>query len=226
MYADLCIRTSDYEKAIELGRSLGLDMIGLIVTLKDIPPIQKALDKRDWRLKPRVVLGTDASADTPSQLRRTVSRLRKSTEIIVVRGGTDELNRAALEISEIDILTGHHVNGRCGINHVLARLAKKNNIAIAFEMSRLVTSYRMGRIQEFSSMEETARVVRKYGAPYILTSGAMDPWDMRSRSELIALGKQLGFSELQSKKGLSDSIIKENRKRLSGKWVMPGVEIE
>jgi ribonuclease P/MRP protein subunit RPP1 len=144
----------------------------------------------------------------------------------VACGGTVELNRIIMETPEIDILLNHDISGQCGINHVLARIAKKNGVAIGFDFNQLMTSYRLGRVQEFSAMVETARMVRKFKAPYVLTSGAMDPWDMRSPSELIAMGRLLGFSEGEARKGLSDHIVRENRKRLSGKWVMPGVEIE
>jgi RNase P/RNase MRP subunit p30 len=49
---------------------------------------------------------------------------------------------------------------------------------------------------------------------------------MRSPHDITVFGKILGLSESQVKLGISDRLIKENRKRLSGKWVMPGVEIE
>jgi len=226
MYADLCVRTSDVEKTLNLGKDLNLAMIGFIVLIEELPKIEKLRSKRDWRQRPMIALGTEIINQKPSQVGKTVSNLRNSAEIIVARGGTEELNRAILETPKVDILINHELEGRCGINHILAKLAKKNNISIAFDLNRLMVSYRMGRIQEFSAMRETAKLVKRFRSPFILTSGAMDPWDMRSPSELIALGKQLGFTESEAKKGLSTRIVKENKKRLSGKWIMPGVEIE
>ena len=108
----------------------------------------------------------------------------------------------------------------------MARLARKNNVAIGLDLNQLMSSYRLGRIQEFSAMAEAARVARRFRAPITLTSGARDPWDMRSPSELIAMGRLLGFTEAEARQGLSDRTVRENRKRLSGKWIMPGVEIE
>lgn len=226
MLADLCIRTSDVEKALDVGRKLNLDMMGLVVPLDELPRIRKLREKRGWRKRPSIALGTEARAQKPGQLRRLVSGVRASAELVVVRGGTEELNRAALEIPEVDVLMNHGISGRPGINHVLARLAKKNNVAIGFDLNSLMVSYRLGRIQEFSAMTDTARIVRRFKSPFVLTSGAMDAWDMRSPSELIALGRQLGFTEADARKGLSPEIVRENKKRLSGKWIMPGVEIE
>jgi ribonuclease P/MRP protein subunit RPP1 len=226
MYCDLCIRTSEHQKALEMASKLNLDMIGLIVPLSELPELRKIQKDMDWRRKPRLAIGTDASSGKAHEMIKLVRRARKSADIIMVSGGTDELNRAAVETPEVDILMNHEVQGRAGINHILAKLAKENNVHIAFDYNQLVTSYRLGRVQGFSSLVATAKAVRKYGSPFVITSGAMDPWGMRSGSELMALGRQLGFTEGHTAKGLSYAMVKENRKRLSGKWVMPGVEVE
>jgi ribonuclease P/MRP protein subunit RPP1 len=225
-YSDLCIRTEEVEKSLELGGRLGLDTMGLIIPLEKLANFEKFRNKRDWREKPRLALGVEVKTEKHGQLRKFVTSIRRSAEIVVVQGGSAELNREIAEIPEVDILLGHDINGQCGINHVLARLAKKNGVAIGFDFNQLMTSYRLGRIQEFSSMVDTAKIVRKFKVPYVLTSGARDPWDMRSPSELIAMGRLLGFSEGEARKGISDKIVRENKKRLSGKWVMPGVEVE
>jgi ribonuclease P/MRP protein subunit RPP1 len=226
VHADLCVRTGDAGKALEMGRQLGLDILGLIVPVGELAELEGFRKNLDWREKPRLALGTEVVSGRPGQLNKLVSGVRRTVEIVVARGGTAELNRAVVETPEVDILINHDIDGQCGINHVLARLAKKNGVAIGFDFNQLMSSYRLGRIQEFSCMVEAARQVSKARAPLVLTSGAQDPWDMRSPSELMAMGRQLGFSGTEIRKGLSDSMVRENRKRLSGKWVMPGVEVE
>jgi ribonuclease P/MRP protein subunit RPP1 len=225
VYADLCVRTADAGKALELGGQLGLDMVCLVAPPGELAGLNKFREKLDWRAKPHLALGTEI-AGSPGQLRNLAARVRKSTDVVVALGGTEELNRAALETPEVDMLINHTIGGRCGINHVLARLARKNGVAIGLDLNQLMNSYRLGRIQGFSAMAEAAGAARRFGAPITLTSGARDPWDMRSPSELIAMGRLLGLTEAEARQGLSDSMVRENRKRLSGKWIMPGVEIE
>ncbi len=75
-------------------------------------------------------------------------------------------------------------------------------------------------------MMANANLVRKFRTPFVLTSGALDPWDLRSPSELISFGNVLGFNPKDVKLSLTERIIRENRKRLGKKWVMPGVELE
>ena len=68
--------------------------------------------------------------------------------------------------------------------------------------------------------------MRKFRAPFVLTSRANTEWDLRSASEMVAFGRVLGFQDKEIKDSLSGKILKENRKRLGGKWVIPGVERE
>jgi len=226
MFADLCVRTTEYDKALELGKALGLDMICFVVSPADLSKAAKARDSRDHREKPRFSIGTEVRTEKAPQLRKEIKKVRRSAEVIIVRGGTEELNRQALETPEADILINHSLGRMPGINHVLARLAKKNNVAIALDLNRVMMSNRLGRAKEFSMLADTAKLIRRFSSPFVLTCGAFSPWDLRSRSELTAFAKQLGFSEAQAKIGMTDSIVKENRLRLSGKWVMPGVDVE
>jgi RNase P/RNase MRP subunit p30 len=54
----------------------------------------------------------------------------------------------------------------------------------------------------------------------------MDPYDIRAPADIVSFGRVLGFRDPAIKAAMSDSVLKENRKRLSGKWIMPGVELE
>jgi ribonuclease P/MRP protein subunit RPP1 len=225
-YSDLCIRSMEFGSAAEMGRRLGLDMIAIVVPPDGLPGLEEFIKARDWRKKPAIAKGVELRAGSPGQLRGLASRLRRSAEVLVAIGGTEDMNRAAVETQEIDMLIGHIVDGRSGINHVLARLARKNGVAVGFEFGHLLESYRMGRVQEMAALRETAMAVRRFKAPYQLTSGAQEPWGMRGASELVSMGRLLGFTEGEAKRGLTDSMVRRNRKRLSGKWVMPGVEVE
>ncbi len=161
------------------------------------------------------------------KIKKVARKIRKKFHIIAAKGGTAELNRAILETPEIDILTDHILqDNTCGINHILARIAAKNNVAICFEFGKLLRSSGKTRAKIFSSYVETAKFVRKYNAPFVISSGALSKWELRSPSELISFGKLLGFEEPEIKRALSGDVIKENEKRISVKWVMPGVEIE
>ncbi len=214
---NLDTRTAEAEEAAGMAKRLGFSGIGMVSEghAKTIPE-QTGID-----ISRGILL-----SGSPGDIRKRAKAMRRKVELIVAKGGNEDVNRAILETPEIDILSEHLVGGRCGINHVLARLAAKNSVYIEFDFSLLLDTYKRHRSGLVSGFLETAKFVKKYRAPFVLTSAAASPWELRSPSELIAFGRFLGFADPQIKKALSGGIVKENRKRLSGKWVMPGVEIE
>ncbi len=155
-----------------------------------------------------------------------VNSLRREAELILVHGGDLEVNRVAVETAGVDILL-HPELGRddSGIDHTMARLAKKNNVAIEFSLSGLIHSSGLTRSRLWHSLLENSKLVKKYKVPFVLTSGAANNLGIRSPFDLLSFGRVLGFQDPEINVALSDSIVKENRKRLSSKWVMPGVEV-
>jgi len=174
-----------------------------------------------------VAFGCKIETKDPNSIPRIARKIRKRAEIILVHGGDLEINRKACETPEIDILA-HPELGRNdpGLDYVMARLAKKNNVAIEFNFRGLLVSYKKSRSDVFSAMLENAKLVRKYKVPFIMTSGAIEHHGLRSPSELIAMGRVLGLESNFIKNSLSPVMLKENRKRLGIKWIMPGVELE
>ena len=71
-----------------------------------------------------------------------------SNKIIAVRGVNDEISRTALENRFVDILLLSEITDQkdfihsrnSGLNQVLCKLAKKNNVAIGFSFSDLINS--------------------------------------------------------------------------------------
>ncbi len=221
---DLCTRIQDMKIASRFAGRLGFRGIGIIAPLKDFEKIITQMKKsRGFEVFP----GIELEVKNPRDLRKLARGMRKRAELIAVRGGNLEINREALSIPEVDVLLSPWSGRRDpGINHILAKLGKDNNTAVGFEFRELLYSYGNRRAGVFSSMLRAAKLVKKYKTPFVITSGALSEWDLRSPSELISFGRLLGFQDREIKKALSDSIPKENRKRLSKKWIMPGVELE
>jgi ribonuclease P/MRP protein subunit RPP1 len=215
---DYCILAcSDPAAVSEKAATLGWD--GLCLLDAGLP--EKPAMKGKCRID--LVRGALIETDKPGLVKREAQKTRDRFEVIAVMGLTEEANRAAVEAPAVDILLpGQDTR----IDYVMAKLAKKNNVAIGFEFRSLLQSSGEDRSRLFSRMRGSAKIVRKVGAPFLITSGAMSEWDMRAPSELIAFGRELGFETPRITKAISAGLIEENRQRLGGKWVMPGVEVE
>jgi ribonuclease P/MRP protein subunit RPP1 len=214
----------DLEKMAETLRKLGWSGVCFVCrSLEEIEGFRRKLGRTELD----VAFGYKIETNKPDNVPKIAKKVRKKVELVLVNGGDLEVNRKACETSEVDILT-HPELGRNdpGLDYVFAKLARKNNVSIEFNFRNILLSYKKSRSDIFSNMLENAKLVRKYGTPFILSTGAIEHFDLRSPSELISFGRVLGLDSKEIKTNLSGKILQENRKRLGKKWVMPGVELE
>lgn len=144
---------------------------------------------------------------------KSISDLRKMNyekkQLIIVRGGNDDINRAALENKKIDILLGPEFNKEkdfihfrnSGLNHVLCKLAKKNEVSIGFSFSDLMNSNVKEKV--LGRIMQNVFLCRKYKVKIVLGSFALKENEIKNRSELISFGKVIGMNGKEIKEALN-----------------------
>ena len=122
------------------------------------------------------------------------------------------LNRNFFESKKTDIITSLETSltkdkthfKDSGLNQVLAKLAKKNNIAIAFNFNNILNANKqyiiLGRIRQ------NIRLCRKYKIPMIIVSFANTYFEMRNPKDFISLGISLGMTPIEAKNAVSKNI--------------------
>jgi ribonuclease P/MRP protein subunit RPP1 len=158
-----------------------------------------------------------------------LAKRRKEFDVLLARGGNLQLNRVACETPEVDILT-HPEFGRSdsGLNHVLAKLAAKNNVAIEINFREILVSSKATRSRILSHISRNVMLAKKFKAPIILCSGAISHFEMRDAYSLISMATQLGLELKEAKDAITkvpSKIIEEIKKRRDERWIMPGVEV-
>lgn len=161
---------------------------------------------------------------------KTLSGMRGMFDVLLVHGGDLKVNRAAVETKEVDILT-HPEHGRydCGMNHVMAKLAKKNNVAIEINFREILIHDKKTRATLLSNMRDNIKLAKKYKAPIILCSGSISHWELRDHMCITSMASELGMDEITAKYSISkipESILKLANERKSKKWIMPGVKVK
>lgn len=232
MMFDLYVQTDRLNETVQLAKKLGWNGMGLIIPWTSEADL-KSFRKKTHSLKKGLdmAVGIEIKVSRASKLRDIARNLRKKVELVLVSGGDPEINRAALNSPEVDVLTqpwGAFEGLRLdpGFDHVGAKLGAKNNVAIQFSFGELLHYNKRSRVRLLANLEKAAGLVRKFSTPLVITSGVREPFDLRGPGDLLSFGRILGFQDPDIKKAMSDRIIKENRKRLGKKWIMPGVEIE
>jgi len=173
-----------------------------------------------------VFSGVELNVENASKLHGLVGKYRKMVDVIVVRGGNENINRAALENSNVDVLSNCGSLKDSGMNHVLAKSANDHDVAISFDLGDIISQRGGRRVRALSNFRKNLKLVRKYDVSFTLTSNAMSYYDLRAPNELIALAGLFGMTREESISGLSttpEKIISKNRP--SANYVFEGVEI-
>ncbi|QKQ98033.1 hypothetical protein GKQ38_00645 [Candidatus Nanohaloarchaea archaeon] len=163
-------------------------------------------------------------ADGWGELKRKIREKRENADILVFEGGDEELNRKACESSRIDVLL-HPEKGRkdSGLNHIMAEEAAENNVAIGLDFAQLDDSGKK-RVHVLSHWRRNLKLCEKYGAQYLITTGAEQVHQLRAPRELRALIDSIGYSGQEAVSGTPEKILREVEKASSDKNIRPGVE--
>lgn len=167
----------------------------------------------------------EISCKNPEDLRRKVQKSRKHTDILMVRGGDLKVNRAACEDQRVDVLSQPYRSRRdTGINHVLARKAAENCVAIEINLKSLLKTNLRYRYQVISHFRHIIDLQRKFNFPLIITSNANSKYDLKTPHDISALAKCFGMTFEESFDAISrtpQDIIETNNMR--GSFIVDGV---
>jgi len=192
-----------------------------------IPKLKKEIQSAEKKEKIKIYLGFEAR--NSAELKK-LKQIRKKYDVLLVRGGNLDLNRKAVETKQVDILTHPELDQKnSGFNHVMAKLARKNNVAIEINFRQVLQSYKGTRAHILKKMATNVMLCKKYKVPVVICSGGISHLHLKDPLILSSIGTLLGLEIKQAKDAISktpENIIKMIRKRQSKKWIMPGVEIE
>jgi len=213
------------ERAKELGYS-GICFSEYFENRQQLERLKKEIAKAEKKSGVEILLGFEAR-NTRELKKLSDMRRRAMFDVLLARGGDLKMNRAAVEAKEVDILT-HPEHGRydCGMNHVMAKLAKRNGVAVEINFREIMTTNKKTRSRILSSMRDNIALAKKYKMSIVLCSGAISHWEMKDPMCMISMANKLGLPLNAAKNGVSkvpNGIFEFVKKRKSDKWVMPGV---
>lgn len=221
-FYDLCTRpypegSSSPARLMLAARRLGYDGICASYHHEFFPGRQEKMPEG-------VLRGVEVVASNVNELRRGIDRFRNRVDVLAVHGGDEAINRAACEDSRVDILAHPHEGKTPGINHIIARLAADHEVAIEFSLYPIVHGRGGGRVRALAAYRANFALVRKFDAPFVITSGALSSYDLRDVRAAVALTRLIGMSERDALRGLSghpSAIVR----RASPVYVTEGVEV-
>jgi ribonuclease P/MRP protein subunit RPP1 len=172
-----------------------------------------------------VVDAIEIRAENPDVASGHVGNYRPKYTVLALHGGTNALNRFAVESDRVDVLA-HPMAGRGDFNHVLAKAAAEHGTRVEFDLSRVLRDDGGPRVQALQDLRKLREIVTQYDAPYVVSANPRSHLQLRSPRELVAVGEAIGFSEEQIRRGLAEwaEVAERNRERMSDAFIAPGVK--
>ncbi|MGM0604539.1 MAG: RNase P subunit p30 family protein [Halobacteriota archaeon] len=173
-----------------------------------------------------VVRGIEICADTPESASGSVGNFRSECTILAVRGGTNALNRFAVEQDRVDVLTRPMRTGG-DFNHVLARAATDHGVRVEFDFGPVLRQTGGRRVQSLQGLRKLRELVDQYDTPYVVSATANSHLQLRAPRELRAIGAEIGFDPAAIEAGLTEwgRLSRRNRTRSAEAFIAPGVKL-
>ena len=179
-----------------------------------------------------VVDAVEIDAPDPSTASGAVGHRRPDHTLLAVVGGTERMNRFAVEDPRVDVLVrpvpADRPDDNLPFDHVLARAAARNGLRVEFDLRPVLAATGEDRVRAIRGLRRLHRLVEQYGTPHVVTGTPRSQLAVRSPRELAAVGKTVGLGDGFVREGLSEwgRIAGRNRERTGDAYVSPGVRVE
>lgn len=206
MFIDLIFARNNEKEFIEIADRLGIDGICFIYNFKNKNDFLQNQDKvNKLQERTEIKLFTGLIADS-----KNISKAKKLSKIVIYKSTGND--RHAIEKSKANAVFGletiairdsmHHRNS--GLNHVLCKLANKNNIMICFSFSSILNTDGRIRSQILGRLMQNIRLCRKYKVKTVIASFAEKPYDMRPCPDLKSVFISLGMHPKEASDSLEN----------------------
>ena len=228
MFFDLNIKGSSLENNVEMAKQAseyGWNHINFSYNQNDFADalsIKKDLENRlddidfDYTL--------EIKSTNINEINKAVNKFRSKASCISVIGGDLKVNRACVENIRVDVLSRPYLKRfDSGLNHVLAKEAVRNNVAIELCFKDVLRSYLSHRAKIISNFRDIYTLYRKFDFPLILSSRAESVFDIRTTHDFIAFFEETGLTleEINKSFASSKDILEFNKNR--DKMIFSGV---
>ena len=141
-----------------------------------------------------------------TQVRKQIQQLKKDKQQVIVQAQDDAFNRKILENKDIDILLSPESHTRkdymkqrdSGLNEILCKLAKKNNIKIAINLQELKKQPSKNKAIILARIKQNIQLCKRTKTQIIVIDK-----EKHTKQEITSFFLALGASTQQAKQALA-----------------------
>ena len=188
-YLNLNYSHDNFEKALEYKDDL-------IEELSNVDFNQTYRNKKTNFEHAELSMGINILNANSNEIRKILNGYRNKSDYISCLGGDLKVNRSVCENRRIDVLSRPYYKRKdSGMNHVLAKEAQRNNVAIELCFRDILNNRLKYRARVISSFKEIMMFHRKFKFPLILTTDSKSIYHVRSTRDIAAFFKSIGFTD-------------------------------
>ena len=188
-YLNLNYSHDNFEKALEYKDDLN-------EKLSAVDFNQTYRNKKTNFKHAEISMGINILNANSNEIRKIINRYRNKSNYISCLGGDLKVNRSVCENRRIDVLSRPYYKRKdSGMNHVLAKEAQRNNVAIELCFRDILNNRLKYRARVISSFKEIMMFHRKFKFPLILTTDSKSIYHVRSTRDIAAFFRSIGFSD-------------------------------
>jgi ribonuclease P/MRP protein subunit RPP1 len=131
-----------------------------------------------------------------SSVRDLISRIKRertSDAVVSVQAGDNGFNRSVIAIKGVHILRGLHSADKYAFDHVAARMAADNRVAIDLDLSPIIAERGFTRQRAMHRYRDILVLERRYEFPLTISSHARSILEMRTVREITGLCSVVGM---------------------------------
>lgn len=161
--------------------ALGFDSLVAL----DTPPATYG----DVEVKRGIIIRTPSMKEVMALVKREAG----SGAVISVKAGDAGFNRAAVGYRGVQILRGIHAADKNGFDHVTAKMAADNRVAVDIDLSVLIAARGVARQRAIQRYRDVLVLEQRFEFPLTLSTYARSVLDLRAVREITGLCSLLGM---------------------------------
>jgi ribonuclease P/MRP protein subunit RPP1 len=122
-----------------------------------------------------------------------VKRERTSEAVISVEAGDNGFNRSVISLKGVHIIRGIQSADKTAFDHVAAKMAADNQVAIDLDLSLLVSDRGIARQRAMHRFRDVLILEQRFEFPLTISSHAHSIMDMRAVREIAGLCSLVGM---------------------------------
>jgi ribonuclease P/MRP protein subunit RPP1 len=122
-----------------------------------------------------------------------IKRERNNEAVVSVQAGDNGFNRSVINLKGVHIIRGLHSADKNAFDHVAAKMAADNRVAIDLDLSPLISGRGFTRQRAMHRYRDILVLERRYEFPITISSHARSILDMRAVREISGLCSSVGM---------------------------------